>query len=135
MASYADLLSLFAIERVGGDGTAFRPVDGLPADDDRVLGGLVLGLSLQAAAETVGEGRQVHSLHCYFLRPGRSSRPLLLAVTVVRDGRSFCVRRVDAMQEDVPIATITASYVSTDAAAAPNHLQQPTREEGDHRPQ
>ena len=115
MASYSDLLTLFEIERVGSSGTVFRPVDGLPHDDDRLLGGLVLGLSLRSAAATVDDGRTVHSVHAYFLRPGRSSRPLELVVDVVRDGRAFSVRRMEARQDGVPIAMLTASYVTGDA--------------------
>ena len=36
----------------------------------QMFGGQVLGQSLSAASQTVGDGRLVHSLHGYFLRPG-----------------------------------------------------------------
>ena len=42
----------------------------------RVFGGQVAGQALVAAGRTV-EGRVVHSLHAYFLRPGDPSIPIL----------------------------------------------------------
>jgi len=127
MASYADLVPLFTVERVEGDGAVYRPVEGLPHDDDRLLGGLVLGLSLRSAAATVDEDRRVHSLHGYFLRRGRSSQPLELVVDVLRDGRAFSVRRIAAEQNGVPIALFTASYVTGDADDDPTDWQRAPR--------
>src|SRR4051812_2847725 len=37
----------------------------------RVFGGQVLGQALSAAVQTVPAERKVHSLHSYFLRPGK----------------------------------------------------------------
>jgi acyl-CoA thioesterase II len=111
MSSYSDLVSLFAVERVGASRKVFRPAQGLPDDDGRLLGAVVLGLAMRAAAETAGNGRRAHSLHSYFLRPGRASRPLALEVERVRDGRSFSLRRISATQDGKIIASIAASYV------------------------
>ena len=37
----------------------------------RVFGGQVIGQALSATQETVDNSRKAHSLHAYFLRPGR----------------------------------------------------------------
>ena len=65
----------------------------------RVFGGQVAAQALVAATRTVDEpGRDVHSLHAYFLRPGDPRIPILYEVDRIRDGRSFTTRRVTAIQ-------------------------------------
>ena len=51
-----------------------------------------------AAARTVAVDRVLHSLHAYFLRPGRTDLPIVYDVETVRDGGSFSSRRVVARQ-------------------------------------
>jgi len=64
----------------------------------RVYGGQVLSQSLAAAGQTVGEDRYLHSMHGYFVRSGDNNEPITFEVEVVRDGGSFCTRRVKAIQ-------------------------------------
>ena len=45
-----------------------------------LFGGQVAAQALMAAARTVPAGRPPHSLHGYFLRPGRPDRPVILQV-------------------------------------------------------
>jgi acyl-CoA thioesterase-2 len=52
----------------------------------------------------------VHSLHAYFLRPGRPGVPIVYQVERVRDGRSFTTRRVTAVQQGRTIFNLTASF-------------------------
>ncbi len=80
----------------------------------RVFGGQVLGQTLVAASRTVQEGRPVHSMHGYFLRPGDSAEPIQFAVERLRDGRSFTARRVQAMQFGKPILSMIASFQDAD---------------------
>lgn len=79
-----------------------------------VFGGQVLGQALSAAAQTVpeeeGEPRPVHSLHGYFLRPGKVDRPVVYQVDRIRDGRSFTTRRVVAIQDGKAIFNLSASF-------------------------
>jgi acyl-CoA thioesterase-2 len=74
-----------------------------------VFGGQVLGQALVAASRTV-EGRQVHSLHAYFLRRGDLAVPIVFDVDRSRDGGSFSSRRVVAIQHGLPILTMSASF-------------------------
>ncbi len=75
----------------------------------RVFGGQVIGQALVAAARTV-EGRGVHSLHGYFMRPGDPSVPIIYEVDRIRDGHSFTTRRVVAIQHGQAIFSMSASF-------------------------
>ncbi len=74
-----------------------------------VFGGQVLGQALIAAGQTV-EGREAHSLHAYFLRPGDMRAPIVYEVDRIRDGRSFTTRRVVAIQHGRAIFNMSASF-------------------------
>jgi acyl-CoA thioesterase-2 len=76
----------------------------------RVFGGQVAGQALVACGRTVDTERLVHSLHSYFIRPGDPSVPIIYNVERIRDGHSFSVRRVVAIQHGKPIFTLSASF-------------------------
>ena len=76
----------------------------------RVFGGQVIGQALVAACRTVDEDRAPHSLHGYFILPGDPKVPIIYDVERVRDGGSFCTRRVKAIQHGRPIFTLSASF-------------------------
>ena len=75
-----------------------------------VFGGQVLGQALSAAQQTVAAGRHVHSLHGYFLRAGDIEAPIVYDVDRARDGHSFSVRRITAIQHGQPIFVLAASF-------------------------
>jgi acyl-CoA thioesterase-2 len=75
-----------------------------------LFGGQVAAQALRAAGYTVPEGRLPHSLHGYFLRPGRSDHHVILKVARDRDGRSFSARHVVAVQEGEVIFSMSASF-------------------------
>jgi acyl-CoA thioesterase-2 len=81
---------------------------------NRVFGGQVLAQSITAAIRTVDDGRVVHSMHGYFLRPGDVGRPITFAVDRIHDGRSFATRRTQAYQEGRPILSMIASFQTPD---------------------
>ena len=76
----------------------------------RVFGGQVAGQALMAAARTTQPGRDVHSLHAYFLRPGDTRVPIRYDVERTRDGHSFSTRRVVGRQHDRAIFYMSASF-------------------------
>jgi acyl-CoA thioesterase-2 len=76
----------------------------------RVFGGQVAGQALVAAGRTVDPGRNVHSLHGYFVRPGDPTEPITFHVETIRDGRSFSVRRSTARQHGKTIFFMSASF-------------------------
>jgi acyl-CoA thioesterase-2 len=105
-----DLLRLLGLERL--EDNLFRGQSrdiGAP----QVFGGQVLGQALVAASRTV-DGRQVHSLHAYFLRRGDVNAPIIFEVDRSRDGGSFTSRRVVAIQHGQPILTMSASFQITE---------------------
>jgi len=75
----------------------------------RIFGGQVIAQSLLAAYETV-ESRVCHSLHCYFIRPGDPTTPIVFEVDRSRDGGSFTTRRVVAVQRGKQIFNLAASF-------------------------
>lgn len=78
-------------------------------------GGQIAAQSLMAAGRTVGDPtRMVHSLHGYFLRPGRTQDSITYLVDRTRDGGSFSTRIVRAVQQGETIFTLTASFASLD---------------------
>jgi acyl-CoA thioesterase-2 len=105
-AILADLIKLLELERI--EERIFRG-ESRDLGGGRVFGGQVLGQALTAASYTV-EGRQVHSLHAYFLVGGDVNAPIVYEVDVARDGKSFSNRRVVAIQHGQPIFNMTASF-------------------------
>ena len=75
-----------------------------------VFGGQVLGQALSAAQQTVDPDRSAHSLHAYFLRAGNVDKPIVYNVEHARDGHSFSVRRVVAIQHGQPIFNCSVSF-------------------------
>jgi acyl-CoA thioesterase II len=111
------LVQLLDLERI--EENIFRGVSP-QVSLQRVFGGQVAGQALVAAGRTVAADRGVHSLHAYFIRGGDPSVPIVYTVDRVRDGRSFSVRRVAAIQHGQAIFTLSASF----------QLDQPGHEHG-----
>jgi acyl-CoA thioesterase II len=88
-------------------GGVFSPESGFL---QRTFGGHVAGQSLVSAVRTVDPHFQVHSLHGYFLRPGDAQAPAVYLVERLRDGGSFCTRRVNAIQHGKTIFSMSASF-------------------------
>ncbi|TVS89618.1 acyl-CoA thioesterase II [Mycobacterium helveticum] len=90
-------------------GRVFSPDSGY---FQRTFGGHVAGQSLVSAVRTVEPGHLVHSLHGYFIRPGDATAPTVFLVERLRDGGSFCTRRVNAVQHGETIFSMSASFQS-----------------------
>jgi acyl-CoA thioesterase-2 len=105
--SVAALIRLLDLEKI--EENIFRGFN--PADlSQRVFGGQVLAQALVAASRTAPPDRACHSLHAYFLRPGDPAVPILYEVDRSRDGGSFSVRRVVAIQHGAQIFVLSASF-------------------------
>jgi acyl-CoA thioesterase-2 len=75
-----------------------------------LFGGFVVAQAVYAATRTAPEGRRMHSLHAYFLRPVVAGPSVFYRAESVRDGRSFATRRLDATQEEKPVMSMTCSF-------------------------
>lgn len=81
----------------------------------RAYGGQIAAQSLMAAGRTIDDpARHVHSLHGYFLRPGRTKDSITYLVDRPRDGGSFSTRIVRAVQNGETIFMMTASFATVD---------------------
>lgn len=86
----------------------------------RAYGGQIAAQALMAAGHTVEQkDRFVHSLHCYFLRPGRTKDSITYLVDRPRDGGSFSTRIVRAVQHGETIFMMTTSFATLDSG--PTH--------------
>jgi acyl-CoA thioesterase-2 len=133
LAPLEDLLDVLDLEPVGSAHITMTEADGGTTDFDlgepdreifigrsqpmphgRVFGGQVLAQSVIAAGRTVqdleGVPRLIHSLHGYFLRPGDPEHRIRFSVERLRDGHSFSVRRVQAIQNGKAIMSMIASF-------------------------
>jgi acyl-CoA thioesterase-2 len=112
----SELIDLLSLERL--EDNLFR---GQSRDigTKYVFGGQVLGQALSAAQATVaGEGeRRAHSLHAYFLRAGNIEAPIVYEVDRTRDGGSFSVRRVTAIQHGRVVFFCAASFQAEEPSA------------------
>jgi acyl-CoA thioesterase-2 len=113
-APASELLDLLTLERLEDD--LFR---GQSRDigTKYVFGGQVLGQALSAAQATLTRARTAHSLHAYFLRAGDIEHPIVYDVDRTRDGGSFSVRRVTAIQHGKVIFFCAASFQDTEGGA------------------
>jgi acyl-CoA thioesterase-2 len=103
----SELIDLLSLERL--EDNLFR---GQSRDigTKYVFGGQVLGQALSAAQATMEKPRDAHSLHAYFLRAGDIDHPIVYTVDRTRDGGSFSVRRVTAIQHGQVIFFCAASF-------------------------
>ena len=103
----SELIELLSLERL--EDNLFR---GQSRDigTKYVFGGQVLGQALSAAQQTMTQPRDAHSLHAYFLRAGDIEAPIVYHVDRTRDGGSFSVRRVTAIQHGQVIFFCAASF-------------------------
>ena len=90
-----------------------------------LYGGQVAAQALCAAGRTVPEERVPHSMHGYFLRPGRVDLPVVLHVDRDRDGGSFSARHVRAVQDGEVIFSMLASFHALEES--PSHDAVATR--------
>ena len=110
----SELIELLSLERL--EDNLFR---GQSRDigTKYVFGGQVLGQALSAAQATMTEPRAAHSLHAYFLRAGDIEHPIVYDVDRTRDGGSFSVHRVSAIQHGKVIFFCAASFQEAEAGA------------------
>lgn len=77
-----------------------------------VFGGFVIAQAVHAATRTAPEGRRIHSLHAYFLRPVLGGQPVSYRIATLREGRTFATRRLEATQEGGGVLDMTCSFTA-----------------------
>lgn len=89
----------------------------IPTPNGRAFGGQVLGQAIMAAGATVEDDRQIHSMHCYFLRPGRADQRMTLEVSNLHDARSFSTRSTQVYQDGEMLMSLFTSFQIDQAGA------------------
>ncbi|MDH3705377.1 MAG: thioesterase family protein [Acidimicrobiia bacterium] len=79
---------------------------------DVMFGGFVLGQATHAITRAAPAVARVHSLHSYFLAPVQGGPDVHYEIEVLRDGRRFASRRLEATQQGRPVFTMTASFTA-----------------------
>ncbi len=134
LGSLQAVLNVRSSEEFGGAINTTTIFAGEPSGQDgmALYGGHLLGQAVTAACKTVDPESQMHSLHSYFLLPGDGLAPVDYEVSVIRQGRSFCLRRVLAMQNEKQIFDLTASFHKPEqtnyapmSVSAPTGLEDP----------
>jgi acyl-CoA thioesterase II len=119
----ARLLRRLDVEQLDRDLFVGRPGKG----EGALFGGFVAAQAVVAAGRTVSDptvaARCLHSLHGYFLRPGRHSVPIRFLVDRIRDGRTFSTRTVVAHQSGEAIFTLSANFTRPEDGIA--HQEEP----------
>ena len=85
---------------------------------NRLFGGLVAAQATMAALRTVSAPFVLHSLHSYFLLPGRAAEAIQLQVTHDKAGRNFHARTVRAFQGEELIYQLQASFMRPEAGVS-----------------
>ena len=106
MTSVDDLLNILQLDKIGEN--TFTGIS-KTVGSATVFGGQVLAQAINAASQTI-DSKTLHSMHAYFLEAGDLELPIIFEVSVIRDGRSFSVRRVTAKQKEVTILILAASF-------------------------
>ncbi|MBF0785675.1 acyl-CoA thioesterase II [Muribacter muris] len=84
---------------------------GLP----QVFGGQIVAQSLAAATQKVALERHLHSCHSYFIKAGEVGVPIIYHTEILRQGNSFTVVNVNAMQHNHLLARTMASFQRDEA--------------------
>lgn len=104
--------------RLPSDGGPRFEIAPLPGQR-RLFGGMVAAQAAMAAQHGA-EGR-LHSLHAYFMRPGRPGSALEIDVEILREGRSFAQRQVRVAQRGDAIFELLASFCRDEAGPGHRH--------------
>ncbi|WP_457256234.1 acyl-CoA thioesterase [Pedococcus sp. P5_B7] len=101
-----------------------------PCPWPKAYGGDMVAQAAAAAMLTVTDGKTMHSMHSYFMRPVDIGAPVTYEVEVLRDGRSYATRQVRAFQNGKAAYTCLASFAAGEpggryAASAPADVAAP----------
>ena len=101
-----------------------------PCPWPKAYGGDMVAQAAAAAMLTVTDGKAMHSMHSYFMRPVDIGAPVTYEVEVLRDGRGYATRQVRAFQNGKPAYACLASFAAGEeggryAAAAPTGVPAP----------
>ncbi|WP_329246684.1 thioesterase family protein [Actinoallomurus sp. NBC_01490] len=83
-----------------------------PCPWPKAYGGDLVAQAAAAAMRSVTDGKTLHSMHSYFLRPADIGAAVRYEVELLRDGRGYSTRQVRAYQNDKPIYVCLAGFAA-----------------------
>ncbi|GAA2125815.1 acyl-CoA thioesterase [Nocardioides bigeumensis] len=89
-----------------------------PCPWPKAYGGDMVGAAAAAAMRSVTDGKTMHSIHSYFLRPVDIGAEVLYEVELLRDGRGYSTRQVRAYQNGKQVYVCLVGFAVGDPAAA-----------------
>ncbi|GGR66933.1 acyl-CoA thioesterase-2 [Nocardioides luteus] len=93
-----------------------------PCPWPKAYGGDMVAQALVAATRTVPSsgpgGKQMHSMHSYFMRPVDIGAEVRYEVEVLRDGRGYSTRQVRGFQNGKPVYVCMASFAAGEAGGS-----------------
>ncbi len=101
-----------------------------PCPWPKAYGGDMVAQAAAAAMLTVTDGKVMHSMHSYFMRPVDIGAAVTYEVEVLRDGRGYATRQVRAFQNGKAAYTCLASFAAGEeggryAASGPSDVPAP----------
>ncbi|HXT94192.1 MAG TPA: acyl-CoA thioesterase domain-containing protein [Trebonia sp.] len=83
-----------------------------PCPWPKAYGGDLVAQAAVAAQRTVDDGKTLHSMHSYFMRPADIGAEVRYEVETLRDGRGYSTRQVRAFQRGKALYTCLASFAA-----------------------
>ncbi|MEU7632165.1 acyl-CoA thioesterase domain-containing protein [Nocardia sp. NPDC049220] len=83
-----------------------------PCPWPKAYGGDLVAQAAAAAMRSVTDGKTLHSMHSYFLRPADIGANIRYEVELLRDGRGYSTRQVRGFQNGKPIYTCLANFAA-----------------------
>jgi acyl-CoA thioesterase-2 len=83
-----------------------------PCPWPKAYGGDMVAQAVVAAARSVTDGKAMHSMHSYFMRPVDIGAEVRYEVELLRDGRGYSTRQVRGFQNGKPVYVCMASFAA-----------------------
>lgn len=98
-----------------------------PCPWPKAYGGDLVAQAAAAAMRSVTDGKSLHSMHSYFLRPADIGASVRYEVEVLRDGRGYSTRQVRGYQNGKTLYVCLANFAAGSPArpSRPNSRNSP----------
>ncbi|MET8765185.1 acyl-CoA thioesterase domain-containing protein [Lentzea sp. NPDC004782] len=83
-----------------------------PCPWPKAYGGDLVAAAAAAAMRSVTDGKTLHSMHSYFLRPADIGARVRYEVELLRDGRGYSTRQVRGYQNGKPLYVCLANFAA-----------------------
>jgi acyl-CoA thioesterase-2 len=89
-----------------------------PCPWPKAYGGDLVAQAAAAAMRSIADGKALHSMHSYFLRPADIGAEVRYEVELLRDGRGYSTRQVRGYQNGKPIYACLANFAAGEPGAS-----------------